>query len=232
MSLRFLVSLLVLLGVASTASAAERRYTVTDFTRVRVDGGYGVKVTTGVSPFATASGTPAALDAVSVEVQGQTLIVRQNRSAWGGFPGQRPGPVEINVGTHDITAAWLNGAGSVAVDKVRGLSFQLSVQGSGSGSVANLSVDKLETDLSGSGTISLAGRAKNVHASVRGPGLFDAANLSAKDVNVSAEGDSVLKITATETAKVFATGTASVELAGKPACTVDSNGAATVSGCR
>jgi len=64
MSLRFFVSLLVLLGVASAASAAERRYTVTDFTRVRVDGGYGVKVTTGVSPFATASGTPAALDAV------------------------------------------------------------------------------------------------------------------------------------------------------------------------
>ena len=73
-----------LVSLASPAIAAERTLSVTTFDRVRVDGPYKVKVTTGVSPYAKVSGSSAAIDGVSVDQQGQTLIIRANPSSWGG----------------------------------------------------------------------------------------------------------------------------------------------------
>ena len=91
---------------ASSATAAERTLSVTTFDKVRLDGPFSVRLTTGVSPFAKVSGSAAAIDAVSVDQQGRTLIIRGNPSSWGGnYPGQSRGPVEISVGTQDLSAA-------------------------------------------------------------------------------------------------------------------------------
>ena len=231
MSPRILVLASAILGFATAADAAERNYSVTQFTRIRVDGGYKVKVATGVSPFAKASGSPGALDSVSVEVQGQTLVVRRNLSAWGGYPGQGTGPLELTVGTHDLTGAWLNGAGSISIDKVRGQTFQLSVDGSGSASVANISVDKLQTDVNGSGSVTLTGTAADARIELDGPGEIDASALSVKNGTIAAVGNAVIKAKVTDTADVRAFGTAIVEVSGKAACTARATGSATISGC-
>src|SRR5688572_6185392 len=115
---------IVLIGLAAApAAAAERNYSITTFDRIRVDGPYRVKLTTGVAPYARASGSVAGIDGVAIEVNGRTLIVHANRSAWGGYPGKANGPVEIAIGTHAITSAWLNGAGSLDIGKVKGLAF-------------------------------------------------------------------------------------------------------------
>jgi hypothetical protein len=220
------------IALASPAGAAERTYTVTDFTRVRVDGDYRIKMSTGVAPFARASGSPSALDAVSIEVQGQTLIVRKNASSWGGFPGEKPGPVEISVGTHGVETVWVNGSASLAIDKAKGQSLRLSLQGPGSLSVGNIAVDKLDAALTGSGSLALGGKAARAIVSVSGPGAIDGSKLTTTDADVDAEGDAVVKLIATNTADVRSLGTASVELGGKPACTVHAGGSATVTGCR
>jgi hypothetical protein len=232
MSLRLFAFAGALAAMASAAPAAERSYSVTQFTRVRVDGGYSVKLTTGVAPFAKASGSPVALDSISVEVQGQTLVVRRNPSAWGGFPGKDSGPVQLTVGTHDLTTAWLNGAGSIAIDKVRGQTFQLSLDGAGSASVDGLSVDKLQTDVNGSGSVSLAGSAATARIELDGPGEIDASELSIKNGTIAAVGNAVVKARVTDTADVRAFGNAKVEMSGNAACTVKAVGPATVSGCR
>ena len=153
---------------------------------MRVDGPYKVKLTTGVAPFAVASGSASAIDRVSVEVEGRTLIVRQNRDSWGGYPGQAPGPVEIEVGTHDLSQAWLNGSGTLAIDRVRGLTFDLALQGSGSATIAEADVDQLKVGISGSGSVILAGKAPRLTALVRGTSTLDAAGLSTKDAVVGA----------------------------------------------
>ena len=164
-------------------------------------------------------------------MQGQTLIVRRNPSAWGGYPGKGVGPVQLILGTHDLTNAWVNGAGSIAIDKVRGQSFQLSVDGSGSGSVGNLSVDKLQADLNGSGSVTLGGNAAIARIEIDGPGEIDASSLSVKNGTIAAVGSAVVKARVTDTADVRAFGTASVEISGNAACTVKTSGSATVTGC-
>ncbi len=215
----------------SPASAADRNYSVTSFDRVRVDGGYRVSVTTGVAPFARASGGQSALDSVSIEVQGRTLIVRKNRSSWGGYPGAASGPVEIEIGTHELSAAWVNGDGSLIIDKVKGLKFESDVQGAGLIQIANVDADQLRLGLSGAATARLSGTALKMTASVRGSSLLDADSLSTKDLVVTAEGPAIARANATNSAKVTGAGVASITVSGSPACTVKMTGSASVTGC-
>lgn len=227
-----LLPLLCVALAAAPAAAAERSFTVTGFDRIRVDGPFRVKLATGVAPFARASGTPTALNAVSVEVQGQTLVVRKSPSSWDGYPGEAPGPVEIMVGTHDLTTAWLNGAGSLTIDKAKAQAFDLSVQGAGSVAIGRLTADRLRLGLAGSGSAQVAGSVADVRAIVRGTASFDGSGLAAKDAVIGAEGTTEVRLSASGTAKVDAQGLATVALGGRPACTLRVHGSATVSGCR
>lgn len=232
MKLRLPRILIATIALASPAAAASRNFTVTGFEKIRLDGPFRVSLKTGVAPFAKASGSPAALNGIAIDVQGQTLVVRRNPSAPAAYPGESPGPVEISIGTHDLTAAWVNGAGSLAIDKTKSQSFDLSVQGPGSISIGTLTADRLRAGLSGSGSATIGGTAAEVKAVVRGTSSFEGSALSAKDASIGAEGTAVVRLTATNTAKVDALGTAMVELSGRPACTVRAHGSAVVSGCR
>jgi hypothetical protein len=216
---------------ASPAMAAERNYSVTSFDRIRVDGPYKVKLTTSVAPFAIARGSAMAIDRVAVDVEGRTLVVRQNPGSWGGYPGQAPGPVEIELGTHDLSQAWVNGSGTLSIDRIRGLLFDLALQGSGSASVGDTDVDQLKIGISGAGNVSIAGKAPKLTAVVRGTSALDAAGLTTKDAVVGAEGPSTVRVVATGTAKIDARGLTNVEVRGNPSCTVKAAGSAVVTGC-
>src|SRR3954452_19719096 len=104
----FLFAFCASLAIAAPAAAANRNFGITGFTKIRVEGPFKVSLATDVARFARASGSSAAIDRVEVEVSGNTLVVRSSASSWGGYPGTDPGPVEITLGTHDLTNAWLN----------------------------------------------------------------------------------------------------------------------------
>lgn len=220
------------LAISAPAIAAERSFSVTGFDRIRIDGPFAVTLTTGRAPSARARGSAQALDTVAVEVQGRTLVVRANRSSWGGYPGQPVGPVTIALSTHELASAYLNGSGSLAIDKIKGLAFDSTVQGSGSLSIGTVAVDKLNAGLSGAGTMQAAGQALKVTAVVRGTSGFDGSSLMAKDATIGTEGPSTVRLGVSNAVQVTAAGMAQVELTGRPACTVKASGSASVSGCR
>jgi hypothetical protein len=218
--------------LAAPASAATRNFVITGFEMVRVDGPFKVNLTTGVAPFATATGSPQALDRVAVEVRGNTLVVHSNLDSWGGYPGKDSGPVEISLGTHDLSAAWLNGSGAIAIDRVRGLSFDLSVQGSGAGQIGQVSVDQLNVSVVGTASAKLAGQAAKMTAVIRGISTLDAAALATKDATLGADGAATIAANVDNSVTVDATGPATVNIAGGPSCTLRVSGSASVSGCR
>jgi hypothetical protein len=226
-----LSALLLVLALSGPADAATRNFGITGFTRIRVDGPFRVKLATGVAPFASASGSPAAIDRVAVEVQGSTLIVHSD-SGWGGYPGQDVGPVEISLGTHELSAASLNGSGTLAIDRVSGLKFDLSVQGSGGLRVERAEVDQLTIGVAGTAGAVIAGRADRMTASVRGIASLDAAALTTKDATIGADGAATVKANVADAVTVNASGPATITLSGGPGCTLRVSGSATVSGCR
>ena len=226
-------ALAALLLVAAPAGAATRTFTVTSFDRIRVDGPYQVSLKTSVAPFARASGAQGSLDAVSIKVEGRTLIVRaMPGGSWGGYPGEGSGPVTIELGTHELSNAWINGAGALAIDKVKGLSFNLSIQGAGGARIDSADVDQLRVVIDGPGSTRLAGKAGKMTANVQGSSTLDAEALAVKDALIMAAGPTMVRATVSNSAKVNAIGLASVALAGGAACEVKTQGSASVSGCR
>lgn len=213
---------------AVPAGAAERTYSVTDFDRVQVDGPYRVTLTTGRGSAARAEGSAEALDHVSVDVQGGTLRVRRNRSAWGGYPGQGAGPVTIALTTRDLRNAAVVGSGSLDIDRARGLRVDLSVSGSGRLTVSSVEADNLIVGLLGGGRITLAGRAKQLKATVQGSGDLAAAGLSADDAQIASDTAGNVAVAVTRTARVTATGPGDVEIIGSPSCTVQAKGSGQV----
>jgi hypothetical protein len=227
-----LPALLASIMLAAPAAAATRNFGISGFDRVRVDGPFKVRLVTGVAPFAKASGSTQALDAIKVEVQGRTLIVKSSPATWGGYPGESSGPVEISLGTHELSTAWLNGSGSLHIDKVKALKFDLSVQGSGAAGIAQADVDQLRIAVAGTATVLLAGKSGKLDAFVRGISTLDATALAAKDAAISAEGPATVVAKVTNAAKLNGSGVATITLTGNPACTSRMVGSATVSGCR
>jgi hypothetical protein len=227
-----LASLPASVPVFGAAPTSQRNYSVTSFDRIRLDGPYQVQLRTNVSPYARATGSAAALDGVSIEIEGRTLIVRANSESWGGYTGEPKGPVTIEVGTHDLGTAWINGPGALNIDRIKGLSFELAIQGSGSARIDNADIDQMQVGISGAGSARLAGSAKKLTAIIRGTSSFDGENLNVKDAVIGAEGPTIIRATVTETAKVDAIGVGSITLGGKPACTVDARGSAVVTGCK
>jgi len=221
-----------MLAIASPAGAATRNFGITSFEKVRVDGPFKVTLTTGVVPFAKATGSADALNRVAVEVRGNTLVVHSNLDSWGGYPGKDSGPVEISLGTHDLSAAWLNGSGAIAIDRVKGLSFDLSVQGSGAGQIGQVNVDQLNVSVVGTASAKLAGQAAKMTAVIRGVSSLDAAALTTKDATLGADGSATISANVDNSVTVDATGPATVNIAGGPSCTLRVSGSASVSGCR
>lgn len=225
---------LVLLGTAllpAAASAASRNFGIRSFEKIRVEGPYLVRLRTGTAPFAKATGSQAALDRVDLEMRGNVLLVRAG--PFSRNPGQAAlGPVEIELGTHDLNSATLNGSGSLAVDKVKGLKFDLSVQGSGSAEIGAVAVDQLALNLGGNASARLSGTAKSLTAVLRGLSTLDASGLKAGDAVLGAEGPSTIRAHVANAAKIDGRGTASFTLAGRPSCTLKVQGSASVTGCK
>lgn len=228
----FLLAVPPLLALATPADAATRTFGITDFTKVRVEGPYKVTLTTGVAPFARASGSSVALDRVAIEVRGDTLVVHADKNGWGGYPGEDPGPVEVTVGTHDLSNVALTGAGSLGINRVTGLTFALGVQGSGAVQIDDVAADQFSVSLAGTASARLAGRTKRLTATLRGISALDAAKLGSPTAAITAEGSATVDAVATDTAQVNASGPATIRFAGRPSCELHLTGSTSVSGCK
>ena len=226
-----MIRTLALAAAAFTASAAhggDRRYAVGDFDRVIVEGPYAVTLTVGPPSSAIGRGSSQALEAVTVDVQGTTLRIRRNRSAWGGTPGRAPEPATIALTTRNLRLARVIGAGSLDLSGARGLRVDLSVEGSGLLRGRALAADTLAIGLRGSGSFELAGNAKVVTADLQGSGSVDAGALTTETATILAATSGNVSLSARRAAKVTANGLGEIVVTGTPACTISGPAAAQV----
>lgn len=213
-----LVPALVL--AAAPAAAAERRYAVADFDRIVVEGPYIVRLVAGRASAASASGSQAALDRASIDVSGQTLRIRRNRNSWTGNSGAQEGPLEIELSTRSLRSARLIGPARVELERVEGQRVDLIVEGSGVLRASDVRADNLSLGLAGSGRIEAAGTAGTLVADIQGTGDVAAAGLRADSANVTSATTGTVALHVRREAIVNALGLGTVEVTGRPACTV------------
>lgn len=208
-------------------SAAERRETITDFDRIRVEGAFDVAVTTGRGTSLVMSGPTAAIDATTVAVSGRTLVIRRQTTGWSN--DRNAGTVMIRVTTPLLTDATLLGSGRLRVDRMRGQRVAIGLAGSGSVDVGQLTADRADIVSQGSGRLSAGGTVANASLSTSGSGEIDLANLAVADLRVTATGSGTVDGAARRSARITANGSGTVKVAGSPACTVTNSGSGTVS---
>lgn len=213
---------------AAPALAAERSYSVTDFDRIVVEGPFAVRVATGRPSSATATGTPQALERVSVEVTGRTLRIRPNRTYSGSAPAPAAGPVSLSVTTRELRAATVTGPADLSIDRAGGLRLELSLEGTGRIAVPEVSADTLVVGIIGSGRVQIAGTARELRASIHGWADLDASALTAQGANVVTDSAGRVAVKVAREAAVTSNGIGEVEILGAPSCTVRGLSAASV----
>ena len=224
---RIMLSALAFLA-AAPAEAAERRFTVSGFEKVQVEGPFQVTVVTGKGSGAIATGSPQALDQISIVVEGRTLRIRPNRSGWGAPPKAGEGGIKVALSTHELTAATLAGSGTLAIDKARGMRLDVALSGSGRITIGQVEADKLNLQMMGAGALVLSGRAKSLRATVTGQGALDAAGLTAVDAEIAADSTGNIVLGVRRAAKIASSGAGDVTIGGTPACTLSGTGAGRV----
>lgn len=218
--IRTKLGLAAFLVLAAPAAAAERRYSVTDFERVVVEGPYIVRLTVGRASSAVASGSQAALDRVSIDVSGQTLRIRRNRSSWAGNSGAQEGPLTVELATRNLRSARLIGPASLDVDRAAGLRVDLIVEGSGRLRAAHVEADNLSIGLAGSGRLEIAGTAETLSADIQGTGDVDASRLRAENATIIAGTTGEVALQVARAATISAYGLGNVAIAGNADCTI------------
>jgi hypothetical protein len=226
------VALLAALGIASPASAQAqitKRYGLTSFDRIEVQGDMIVEITPSSSISAVAEGTSDALDSLQLEVRERTLYIQQGFEGSYGPRRSTSGPVHIRLTAQNLSVARMIGSGSIRVQGLRGPLVQLVLDGAGGIDATVPTGTEVSARAVGSGTITLTGRAQTFTALTNGAATINAAALPVRDLTVQSVGSGGGSFAASGTAHVSATGSASISVSGQPQCTVRNAGAGTIS---
>lgn len=221
-------ALLPLVAACSPATAATRSYGVTSFDRIRVTGPFDVQVHVGGSPSAHATGPQEAIDRLSVEQNGNVLVVKPLPGGWGGWPMGFHGKLVVEITTPSLNNATLAGSGNVAIDRVKGDQLDLALSGSGNLSIAAVDVTRLNATMTGSGDLSIAGHAAEAKAMLTGSGDLKADQLATDIADVRLIGSGDLSIGARRNAKVNLAGSGDVRIAGPATCSITRTGSGDV----
>lgn len=226
-----LFSLLALLAAAlpAAAHADTKRFGVTSFERIEVRGDMMVDITASHLIGAVAEGSREALDTLSLEVVNRTLVISQRSEGRYGPRRASDGPVRVRLTAQNLAAIDLRGSGQVTATQLRGQAVSVSLDGAGRISATIPAGATVTTRSVGSGSIVLTGRTRTLLATAAGSSTIDASALQATDVTARANGTGISRFAASSTARVIASGQATIDISGRPRCTVTNTGAGTVS---
>jgi len=138
--------------------------------------------------------------------------------------------VTIKVTAPTITGIGLSGSGNVSVlSPLTGGNFSFRLSGSGDMSLPTITCNNLETNISGSGSITIAGgTATTENFKISGSGDIDARNVLAKIVSTTTSGSGTLRLAASEKLDVKISGSGSVYYWGTPIVSTDISGSGRV----
>ena len=208
--------------------AAEKRFTLPAFDKVRIEGDVAVEIRSGASPQAVASGDPHALDALTLNVQGDTLYVRRTRTS---APVERryrarapEGLPLIRIDARAVQSLTLLGAGSATLDRLGGARPSATMDGNGSIEIGTVQADALALNVNGSGSLKISGKADSARAVMLGDGLIESPDLALASLDLIGEGPVRASLNVNGPARIAVKGGAEIAIVGTPKCTIRETG--------
>lgn len=206
-----------------------RNFQVGNFTELEAAGPFDVTVRTGTKPGVQVQGNKALVEKLKVDVDGNKLRIRPERShSWfGGWHSPR-GKATVMVTVPQLQAASLAGAGAIRIDKVQGEAFNGSIAGSGDLVLQSVDVRNLKVSIAGSGSLAGSGKAQSADYDIAGSGDVKGAGIASEELKVSIAGAGSVRAHATRAAKVDIMGAGDVEVTGGAKCEVHKMGSGDV----
>jgi len=202
-----------------------RGYIVTSFDSIRVEAPVRIMLTTGSGVSGTGEGDREGLDRVVLSVSGGALTVTMTEPAQGGFANGKAASVPtLYLSTGQVRRAQVIGGGVLVIEELNGLEADLSLNGNGELLVKKADVERLSLYVGGGGRLSVAGKARDVRASVNGPGALEAGALDASTATVANDGPGSIRLKAHGPVKVTSTGSGDTMIDGKPVCAIEQRG--------
>ncbi|WP_373487816.1 GIN domain-containing protein [Blastomonas sp.] len=222
--MRWLLLVLAILGCADVAHAAERRFTLGAFDRVRVEGDVSVEIRSDTAPFAFATGDPRALEALTIRVQGDTVYVRRARrnapAEARNLPSEPAPELHVVLNARAISAVAVLGNGNLRIDQLRGDKASATLDGTGLVEIDRIASPAATLSLNGSGRMVVAGKAQTGRVTMLGDGTIEGAGLAMTSLDFTGEGPVTARVSIDGPVRIAVKGGATLTIGGNPVCTV------------
>jgi len=223
----FLLTAALLLS--SAAEAAERKFSLFGFDDIRIGNGVDVVLTSGKGPSARAEGeTRELLDRVSLQKNGKQLIVSIRPKSLSGDDYDSDAPVTLFLSSYAISNISHLGSGLVTLDKLSGRTPRVRLGGFGTLRIDAVDADRLDVAMTGGGQVIVAGKARDARVELQGASVFESPDFTVEKLTLIQRGPASSQMKVTREANITNNGTGRIAIAGKPNCTVRTDGAADI----
>lgn len=221
--------LAVALLLSSTAQAAERKFSIFGFDDIRIGNGVDVVLTSGKGASARAEGeSRELLDRVSLQKNGKQLIVSVRPKSLNGDDYDGDAPVTLYLSSYAISNISHLGSGRVTLDMLTGRTPRVRLGGFGTLHIDAVDADRLDVAMTGGGQLIMAGEARDARIELQGASIFESPDLTVEKLTLVQRGPASSRVKATREAIITNNGTGRIDIAGKPNCTVRTDGAADI----
>jgi len=219
-----LATWLVLTGPALAQGVEGRKHALGPFDSVVLNGTAAVRLVQGADDSVFIEGDEETQGAVDLDLDGGVLRIRPS-GAWKFWRGKQ---VQIVVSARDLRRLEIKGAADVvAPEPLRLKQLQVRISGSGSVRFDKLKADKLEFNVSGSGTGQLAGAVDDLVVRISGRGVYSGENLASQTATLSVSGAGEVRVWATKEMTANVSGVATIDYWGNAKVTRSNSGLAT-----
>ena len=203
---------------------------VSPFTAVAAAGSMRVILRQGSPQRVEVEASAADQARVATDVRNGSLRIGRRQEGRKMWEIERfDGPVTVYVTAPTLTAVGVSGSGDLRVEgPVQAEDILVSVSGSGSLKMPQLTARSLTTSVTGSGDVTLGGTCPQHSISVSGSGEVQAADLRTDDTTVRVSGSGDARVNAAKTLTSRTSGSGSVLVSGNPQITSSKSGSGTV----
>jgi hypothetical protein len=205
----------------SGATKSENR-PVSGFTKVQLDGFGDLSINFGTSESLVVEADENLLPYIITEVQGETLIIsmKENVNVINMV-------VDVNytLTAKSLESVDLNGLGNITVNSWNAEAPAITLDGSGSITIAEVVADSLTTNLNGLGSLTInGGKVTGQNVTLAGAGSYQAGDMVSENASISLTGLGSATVWVTGTLDAELTGAGSLDYYGKPQATLDDTG--------
>jgi hypothetical protein len=212
--------------VTGNGKRATEQRNISGFSRIEVSGSYDVFFTQGDEYNVRIEGDENLLEYVETEEHGDVLEI-SNRNGYNLRPKSG---LKVFVTAPRIKQLEVSGSGNIVSrtqissnDKIG-----ISIGGSGNVTLNELDAPEIDTEIGGSGSISLKGKTENFHAEIGGSGEVHAFELLSESTRVEVGGSGSAEVFASKKLDVSIGGSGDVQYKGNPAVSQSKAGSGSV----